>query len=249
MARYKLLIEYDGGPFVGWQRQDNGPSVQGAIEDAAFAFCAVKTTAAAAGRTDAGVHALAMSAHIDLDDAPPADTVRDALNHHLKPLPIAVIDAAKVEDDFHARFSATARHYQYRIVNRRAPLTLEAGRAWRVAGELDENAMNEAAARLVGMHDFSTFRAAQCQAKSPMKTLTALCARREGQRLFIEASAPSFLHSQVRSLAGTLVQVGLGRWSADDVDYALRARNRAACGPVAPAEGLYFVRADYEKSL
>lgn len=248
MRRFKLILEYDGGPFAGWQRQENGPSVQAAIEDAARAFCGAETTAHAAGRTDAGVHALAMPVHIDLPIAHPAETVRDAINARLRPQPVAVLSAEEVSMDFHARFSATARHYLYRIVDRRAPLALEKGRAWRVPGPLDEAAMNEAAQLLVGKHDFSTFRAAQCQAASPVKTLSSLAVRREGDHVLIEASAPSFLHRQMRSIAGTLVQAGLGRWSAADVGAALGARDRRACGPVAPPEGLYFAKADYEKS-
>jgi tRNA pseudouridine38-40 synthase len=249
MRRFKLILEYDGGPFVGWQRQENGPSVQAAIEEAAHAFCGHLPTAHAAGRTDAGVHALAMTAHIDLPIEHPAETVRDALNYHLKPRPIAVLAAEEASTDFHARFSAKARHYLYRIVNRRAPLALDEGRAWHVAGPLDEGAMQEAASSLPGQHDFSTFRAAQCQSASPVKTLSALSVRRDGDIVSIEASAPSFLHHQVRSIVGTLAQVGLGRWRPQDVKAALDARSRDACGPVAPAHGLYFVKADYDSAL
>jgi tRNA pseudouridine38-40 synthase len=246
MARYLLILEYDGAPFVGWQRQENGPSVQAAIEEAAFAFSGARPVAHAAGRTDAGVHALAMPAHIDLPRAYEAGTVRDALNHHLRPAPIAVLAAQEVDETFHARFSARARHYEYRIVNRRGPLALDAGRAWRIAAPLDADAMREAAQALTGRHDFSTFRAAQCQSVSPVKTLSALDVRRDGERVVIAASAPSFLHHQVRSIAGSLVEVGLGRWSARDLVAALEARDRARCGQVAPPEGLYFARADYD---
>jgi len=248
MQRYKLIVEYDGAPFVGWQRQENGPSVQAALEAAARAFCGEETTAHAAGRTDAGVHAIAMPVHIDLARAWPADTVRDALNHYLRPNPVAVLSAQTATAEFHARFSATARHYLYRIINRRAPLALEKGKAWRLAGALDAPAMHEAGQGLVGRHDFSTFRAAQCQAASPVKTLTSLSVARAGEEIAIRLSAPSFLHRQVRSIAGTLVEVGLGRWRAGEIRAALDARDRAACGPVAPAEGLYFVKADYEKA-
>ncbi len=246
MPRYKLIVEYDGGPFVGWQRQENGPSVQAAIEDAARAFCGADTTAHAAGRTDAGVHAIAMPVHIDLPRVWPGQTVMGALNHYLQPQPIAVLAAEPAPADFHARFSALARHYLYRIVNRRAPLALDRGKAWRIAGRLDAPVMHEAGQALIGRHDFSTFRAAECQAASPVKTLTSLAVERDGEDIVIGVSAPSFLHHQVRSIVGTLVEVGLGRRPADAARTALEARDRAACGPVAPAEGLYFVRADYE---
>jgi tRNA pseudouridine38-40 synthase len=243
--RFKLILEYDGGPFVGWQRQDNGPSVQGALEEAAFRFCGVRPTAAAAGRTDAGVHALAMPAHLDLPARFDSGTVRDALNFHLKPAPVAVLEASLAAADFHARFSAVARRYLYVIVNRRSPLTLDAGRAFRVGPALDHNKMAEAAQRLVGRHDFTTFRAAHCQSASPVKTLSSLEVTRAGDRVEIRATAPSFLHHQVRSMAGTLVEAGLGRRSVEEVSAALAAHDRAACGPVAPPEGLYFVGADY----
>lgn len=248
MPRYRLTIEYDGTPYVGWQRQDNGPSVQGALEKAVKAFCGEQVTAAAAGRTDAGVHALAMTAHIELSKDWDGDVVGDALNYHLKPAPIAILKSEKMADDFHARFSATARHYCYRFVSRRAPLTLETGRAWRLPQKLDVEAMHDAGQALVGRHDFTTFRAAQCQAKSPVKTLSAIACEYEDKsqgRVALRVSAPSFLHNQVRSIAGSLAQVGIGRWTADDLAAALKAADRAACGPVAPAYGLYFVRADY----
>lgn len=246
MPRYRLIVEFDGAPFVGWQRQDNGPSVQAAIEDAIFTFCGERATVTGAGRTDAGVHALAMPAHVDLAREWPADKVRDAVNFHLKPAPVAVLEASLAAPAFHARFSATSRTYLYRIVNRRAPLAIDAGRAWRIAGALDADAMHAAAQGLIGKHDFTTFRAAQCQSASPVKTLTSLNVSRAGGEVQIRAAAPSFLHHQVRSLVGTLVQAGLGRWSIAEVNAALKARDRAACGPVAPAQGLYFESACYD---
>ncbi len=245
MTRYKLVLEYDGGPFVGWQRQDNGPSVQAALEDAVAAFCGERVTAHGAGRTDAGVHALGQVAHVDIAKPTDAGTVRDALNYHLKPAPVAVLDAEAVSDAFHARFSATGRRYLYRIVNRRAPLALERGRAWFVPTRLDAAAMNDAAQILVGQHDFTSFRAAECQAKSPVKTLDRLDVAREGDLLRIEAAARSFLHHQVRNMAGTLRLVGEGKWHANDLAAALARRDRSAAGATAPAEGLYLVAVDY----
>lgn len=246
MPRFLVVLEFCGGPFVGWQRQDNGVSVQGTLEEAVFKFCDERVTAFSAGRTDAGVHALAMPAHFDLSKDAAPDVVRDAVNHHLKPAPIALLSAARVDDGFHTRHSATRRHYRYRIANRRAPLTLDAGRAWRLSPPLDAEAMNEAARILIGKHDFTTFRATTCQAATPEKTLTSISVRRAGDDIFIETSARSFLHHQVRSIAGSLVEVGLGRWSAAEFEDAFRARDRSRCGQVAPAEGLYFVRADYD---
>ena len=246
--RFKLILEFDGGPFVGWQRQDNGPSVQAAIERAALAFSGAETVAHAAGRTDAGVHALAMPIHLDLPERFDALTVREAMNFHLKPDPIAVTAAEAVADDFHARFSCTARSYVYRISNRRAPLALDAGRAWRIGPELDSDAMARAAARLVGRRDFTTFRALACQSASPIKTLSTFEIRRDGEDVRAFASAPSFLHHQVRSMVGTLVEVGLGRWREEDVTRALDAKDRARCGRVAPPHGLYFQHADYTKT-
>ncbi len=245
MPRYKLTIEYDGTPFSGWQRQANGRSVQEAIEDAIAAFSGERVTIGGAGRTDAGVHALAQIAHVDLVRDWPADTVRNALNFHLKPEPVAVLAAEISGNDFDARFSAKVRHYRYRIINRQPPLTIDAGRAWQVKAPLDAGAMQRAAQRLTGSHDFTTFRNADCQAKSPVKTLDRLSVRRQGEEILIEASARSFLHSQVRSIAGSLRLVGEGRWSADDLSDALAARDRKACGPVAPAEGLYLVKVEY----
>jgi tRNA pseudouridine38-40 synthase len=245
MPRYKLLIEYDGTAFVGWQVQRNGASVQGALETAVTAFCGERVHVQGAGRTDAGVHALGQAAHIDLarDWAP--DTVRDAVNAHLRPHRVAVLTAEQAADDFDARFSARQRHYLYRIINRRADLALDAGRAWRAPRPLDVPAMRAAAQRLVGKHDFTTFRATECQAKSPVKTLDRLDVERHGDELRVHASARSFLHHQVRSMVGSLVQVGDGRWTADDLSHALAARDRKACGPVAPPDGLYLVRVDY----
>jgi tRNA pseudouridine38-40 synthase len=245
MPRYRLTLEYDGRAFVGWQRQDNGPSVQAAVEAAIVGFCGEAATVHAAGRTDSGVHALGQVAHVDLAKDAPTDTVRDALNAHLRPAPVAVLDAAIVGDDFHARFSAIERRYLYRIVNRRAPLALDAGRAWHVAHALDDAAMQRAAQRLVGRHDFTSFRAAECQAKSPVKTLDALDVARAGDEIRIAARARSFLHHQVRNMVGTLKLVGDGKWTADDVTAALDARDRAKGGPTAPAEGLYLVAVRY----
>jgi tRNA pseudouridine38-40 synthase len=245
MPRYKLTLEYDGAPFVGWQMQDNGLSVQGVLADALAAFAGERAMAHGAGRTDVGVHALGQVAHVDLAKAWDSDTVRDALNAHLRPHPVAVLAAELVPETFNARFSATKRHYLYRIVNRRADLTLDQGRAWRVPRPLDEAAMHAAAQRLLGKHDFTTFRAAECQAKSPEKTLDRLDVMRAGEEVSVHACARSFLQHQVRSMVGSLVLVGEGKWSADDLASALAARDRAACGPVAPPEGLYLVRVDY----
>jgi tRNA pseudouridine38-40 synthase len=245
MPRYKLTIEYDGGPFVGWQRQANGRSVQEAVEDAILRLTAVPTTIRGAGRTDAGVHALGQVAHVDLARVWAGQTLRDALNAHLRPEPVAILVAEEVAPGFDARFSAVARHYRYRICNRRAPLALDRGKAWQVARPLDVERMDASAAALLGTHDFSTFRAAECQAKSPVRTLDRLQVRRNRDAILIEASARSFLHSQVRSLVGSLKLVGEGKWSTADLAQALQARDRAACGPVAPPEGLYLVRVHY----
>ena len=245
MPRYKLTIEYDGAPFLGWQIQDQGPSVQGALIAAVEAFCGERVKVRGAGRTDTGVHALGQVAHIDLARDWPSDTVRDALTAQLRPLPIAVLAAEKVPDSFDARFSARARHYLYRIVNRRADLALERGRAWRLPRPLDAAAMAAAAQRLIGRHDFTTFRHVDCQAKSPVKTLDRLDVTRASEEIRIDAVARSFLHSQVRSMVGALVFVGEGRWSTDDLAAARDARDRSACAPVAPPEGLYLVRVDY----
>ncbi len=245
MTRYKLTIEYDGAGFVGWQRQDNGPSLQAALEAAVLGFCGEAVTVQGAGRTDAGVHALGQVAHVDLATPADTDTVRDALNFHLKPAAVAVLTAEVVDDDFHARFSAVERAYRYRIVNRRARLALDRGRAWFVPQPLDAAAMHDAASALVGHHDFTSFRARECQAKSPVKTLDALEVSRDGQELRIEARARSFLHHQVRNMVGTLKLVGEGKWTRAEVARALEARDRAAAGPTAPADGLYLVAVGY----
>jgi len=245
MPRYKLLIEYDGAPFAGWQIQAGQPTVQGVLAAAVEAFCGEKVSVSGAGRTDAGVHALGQVAHVDLGKDWDSDTVRDALTAQLRPHPVAVLAAERVADDFDARFSARARHYLYRIVNRRADLALDRGRAWRVPRPLDAAAMHRAAQGLIGKHDFTTFRAAECQAKSPVKTLDRLEVERGGEEIRVFASARSFLHHQVRSMVGSLALVGEGRWSAEDLAAALAARDRSACGPIAPPDGLYLVRVDY----
>jgi tRNA pseudouridine38-40 synthase len=245
MPRYRLAIEYDGGPFVGWQRQDNGASVQGALEDAIEKFSQARVTVTGAGRTDAGVHALGQVAHFDLNREFPSDKVRDAINHFLRPVPVVVLDAAVVPDDFHARFSATARHYLFRILNRRAQPALDTGKVWHVQVALDAEAMHHAAQALLGSHDFTTFRAAECQAQSPVKTLVRLDVSRRADEIHVEASARSFLHHQVRSFVGSLKQVGEGKWSARDLKAALDARDRSRCGPVSPPDGLYLVKVDY----
>jgi len=243
--RYRLTIEYDGAPFVGWQRQDNGPSVQGALEEAIFLLSAETVTVTGAGRTDAGVHALGQVAHFDLTKEFVADKVRDALNHFLRPNPVAVLQAEIAAEDFHARFSATGRHYLYRILCRRAPPALERGRVWHVVRDLDAEAMHAAAQILVGCHDFTTFRAAECQAKSPGKTLDRLDVSRVAEEVHVNASARSFLHHQMRSIVGSLKLVGEGKWSRRDIADALKARERSQCGPVAPPDGLHLTRVDY----
>jgi len=245
MPRYKILIEYDGTPFFGWQWQETVPSVQRALTEAITAFTGETSMVQGAGRTDAGVHALGQVAHFDLTKDYETDTVRDALNAHLRPNPIAVLSAEKVAAEFDARRSALRRHYLYRIANRRPDLALDRLRAWRVPRRLDAEAMHGAAQRLVGKHDFTTFRSTECQAKSPEKTLDRLDVARVGDEVHIVAVARSFLHNQVRSMVGTLVPVGDGKWTADDVSRALAARDRTACGQVAPPEGLYLVRVDY----
>jgi tRNA pseudouridine38-40 synthase len=245
MTRYRLIVEYNGGPFVGWQRQDNGASVQGALEDAIEKLSGARVTVTGAGRTDAGVHAFGQVAHFDLEKHFEAGKVRDALNHFLRPAPIVVLEAVMADAEFHARFSATGRHYLYRILNRRSPPALEEGRVWHVSPRLDAEAMHHAAQALVGQHDFTTFRAAECQAKSPIKTLDRLDVSQRGDEIHIAASARSFLHHQIRSFTGSLKLVGEGKWQPRDVGKALAAKDRAACGPVAPPDGLYLVRVDY----
>ena len=245
MTRYKLVLEYDGRDLVGWQRQDNGPSVQAAIEEAVRRFCGETVSPHAAGRTDAGVHALGQVAHIDLAKPTTTDTLRDALNHHLRPAPIAVLSAEVAAADFHARFSAIQRSYLYRILNRRAPPTLDRGRVWWVPAPLDADAMHAAAQVLIGTHDFSSFRASECQADSPVKTLDSLAVARRSDEIEVVAKARSFLHHQVRNIVGTLRLVGTGKWDRAAVARALAARDRAAAGETAPAEGLYFLSVTY----
>jgi tRNA pseudouridine38-40 synthase len=245
MPRYKLILEYDGTPFVGWQLQENGPSVQGRLAQAIKAFSGEDTVPRGAGRTDAGVHALGQVAHFDLAKDWAPEKIRDALNAQLRPDPVSVLSCERAAEDFDARFSATARHYLYRIVTRRSPLALDKNRAWHVVHALDAVAMHDAAQALVGHHDFTTFRSSECQAASPVKTLDVLGVARAGEEIRIEASARSFLHNQVRSMVGSLKLVGDGKWTASDLEAALAAKDRGRCGPVAPAHGLYLVRVEY----
>lgn len=245
MTRFKLIVEFDGRPFMGWQRQAHGPSVQATIEAAAASILQEAVIVHAAGRTDAGVHGLGMVAHLDATRAITPFRFMEALNARLRPHPVAILSCEVVADDFHARFSCVVRHYEYLIVNRRAPLTFEKGLVWRVVPALDTKAMHHAAQLLVGLHDFTTFRSVHCQADSPVKTLDRLDVVRTGDRISIFASARSFLHHQVRSMVGCLALVGEGKWSTDDLNAALAAKNRAALGFNAPPDGLYFVRADY----
>jgi tRNA pseudouridine38-40 synthase len=245
MTRFRLKVEFDGRPFMGWQRQDHGPTVQAALEDAAFAILGGKTLVHGAGRTDAGVHAEAMVAHLDVAKPFTAFRLMEALNAKLRPHPVAVIACEEIADDWHARFSCIGRRYVYRIVNRRAPLALDQGRAWRVVPELDAEAMHKAAQLLVGSHDFTTFRSAHCQSASALKSLDMLKVSRFGEEIEVEAAARSFLHHQVRSMVGCLVLVGEGKWTAQDLKAALDAQNRAALGFNAPPDGLYFVEARY----
>lgn len=245
MTRFRLTVEYDGRPFMGWQRQDHGPSVQGVIENALRGATGEAVAVHGAGRTDAGVHALGMVAHFDLETGLTPFRLTGALNAHLRDVPVAILACETVENDFHARFACVARHYEYRIVNRRAPLTWEQGLAWRVTAVLDAEAMHTAAQALVGRHDFTTFRSAHCQAESPLRTLDRLDVSRAGERITVQASARSFLHHQVRSMVGCLALVGRGKWSAGDLSGALDAKDRSALGLNAPPDGLWFVRADY----
>lgn len=243
--RFAFTVEFDGRPFMGWQRQAHGPSVQQAIEDAIARITGEAATLHCAGRTDAGVHGLAMRAHADIDRAITPFRLKEALNAHLRPAPVAIVDCALAPEGWHARFSCVRRSYVYRIVNRRAPLTFEKGLAWQVPQPLNEGAMAEAAAHLIGLHDFTTFRSAHCQAQSPVKTLERLDVIREGDRLAIHAAARSFLHHQVRSMVGCLALVGMGTWPVERMRAALEAADRSALGLNAPPDGLYFVRADY----
>ena len=246
-TRYALTLEWDGAPFMGFQRQSHGPSVQQAVEEAAFATVGEAVALHAAGRTDTGVHALGMRAHLDLSRDFDPFRLSEALNAHLRLArhPVAVLDCTVVPCDWHARFSCLGRAYEYRIVNRRAPLTLEAGKAWRITRPLDAEAMHDAAQVLVGLHDFTTFRSAHCQSASPVKTLDRLDVRREGERVIVEAAARSFLHHQVRSMVGCLAMVGQGQWTRDDLAAALAACDRKKLGLNAPPDGLYFMRATY----
>lgn len=248
MPRYKLTIEYDGGPFVGWQRQANGLSVQEALEIAVARFAGEAVTVHGAGRTDAGVHASGQVAHIDLSRERRTDEIRDAMNYHLRPHPVAILHAESVGDEFQARFSAIRRHYVYRILNRRAPAALQRNSVWHIARALDAQRMHEAAQRLLGRHDFSTFRASECQASSPVRTLERLDVVRTGDLIEIFASARSFLHHQVRSIAGSLEHVGSGKWTVSDLADALAARDRRRCGMVAPPTGLCLTQVDYPEA-
>ena len=246
MTRWRLTVEYDGGPFMGWQRQDHGPSVQQTLEEALARMTGEHANFTAAGRTDAGVHALAMSAHVDVEKPLTAHRLREGLNALVRPEPVSVLDAAEVADDWHARFSCVGRRYLYRILNRRAPPALDAARVWHIAVPLEVEPMREAAAHLVGRHDFTTFRSVHCQSDSPVKTLDRLEVGHAGDEIHVEAAARSFLHHQVRSMVGCLAMVGRGQWSASDMKAALDAKDRAALGLNAPPQGLYFVEAIYE---
>ena len=245
MPRFAFTVEFDGRPFMGWQRQAHGPSVQQTIEDAIAAVTGAPGTVHAAGRTDAGVHGLAMRAHADIAKDIAPFRLMEAINARMRPAPVAILACETVADDWHARFSCTGRSYVYRIANRRAPLTFDAGLVWRVVQPLDTDAMQAAAQHLVGSHDFTTFRSAHCQAHSPLKTLDRLDVERQDDRIAIHAAARSFLHHQVRSMVGCLAMVGMGRWTANDLRDALEAKDRAALGLNAPPDGLYFVRATY----
>ncbi|TCN36238.1 tRNA pseudouridine(38-40) synthase TruA [Sinorhizobium americanum] len=247
MPRYRLTVEYDGSDYVGWQRQENGPSVQGAIEKAVLSLTGETVSIRGAGRTDSGVHAMGQVAHVDLTREWKTHTLRNALNAHLTLAAerVSILDAAEVPPEFDARFSAVRRHYLYRIISRRSPLALEARRAWWVPKTLDHEAMHAAAQHLVGHHDFTTFRSAHCQATSPLRTIDRLDVTRSGELVEIRATAQSFLHNQIRSFAGSLKLVGEGKWTPDDLKAALEARDRKACGPVAPPDGLFFMQVDY----
>jgi tRNA pseudouridine38-40 synthase len=245
MPRYKLTIEYDGTPFSGWQRQTNAPSVQQALEEAIAAMSGGRVKTQAAGRTDAGVHALGQVAHFDLSKHWDPFRIREALNYHLRPAPVAILEVEAVDDRFEARFSAKARHYEYRILTRRAPPVLERNHVWHVSKPLDADAMDHAAGLILGSHDFTTFRSSECQAKSPLRTLDVFVVRRELDHVVVTASARSFLHHQVRSMVGSLKLVGEGKWSPADFRAALDARDRTRCGAMAPSAGLYLTGVDY----
>lgn len=249
MPRFAITIEYDGTPFAGWQRQDNAPTVQGAIEQALAKICGRQISVYSAGRTDAGVHALAMRGHFDLDTHLTGFRLAGALNAHLRPHPIAITACDIADPDWHSRFSCTGRAYEYRIINRRAPLTLDYGKAWQIPFPLDAGAMHNAAQLLTGLHDFTTFRSTECQSDSPVKTLDRLDVFRRGEYIIVEAAARSFLHHQVRSMVGCLALVGRGKWSADDLQDALEAKDRARLGHNAPPGGLYFVQAHYREAI
>jgi tRNA pseudouridine38-40 synthase len=245
MPRYKLALEYDGTPFVGWQSQPKGVAVQDVLERAVAAINGAAASVQGAGRTDAGVHALGQVAHVDLAKSWDPFVLRNALNAHVRPHPVSVLEAKEVAADFHARFSATRRHYLYRILNRRSPPALDRHKVWWLPMELDSDAMHAAAQALVGRHDFSTFRAADCQAKSPVKTLDRLDVARYGELIEVRCEARSFLHRQVRSMVGSLKRVGEGKWRPRDLAAALAARDRSACGPLAPPDGLFLLKVDY----
>ncbi|MGI9418887.1 MAG: tRNA pseudouridine(38-40) synthase TruA [Geminicoccaceae bacterium] len=245
MSRFKLTLEYDGRAFQGWQRQKNGFSVQEALETAVHAFSGETVTVQGAGRTDAGVHATGQVAHVDIEKPMSIENLQNAINHYLRPHPAAVIKATEVTDDFHARFSATGRRYLYRIINRRAPLVLETGRAWHLPAMIEAEVMHEAAQRLIGKHDFTSFRSAACQSKSPVKTLDRVAVQRIGDEIRVTLSARSFLHHQVRNIVGTLKMIGDGKWPVDQMETILEAKSRAAAGPTAPADGLYLTGVDY----
>jgi len=246
MPSYRITIEYYGRDMVGWQRQKTGASVQQYIEEAIFDFCGEEIRIQSAGRTDAGVHALGQVASFDLTSNREAHVVMNAINYHLKPAPIAILDCAETDADFNARFSARKRHYLYRIITRKAPLTIDDGRAWRFKRDLDSDAMHHAAQVLVGRHDFTTFRAAACQAKSPVRTLEKIEVQRLGEEIQIRVSAMSFLHNQVRAIVGSLALIGTGQWSKKDLKEALEARDRQRAGPNAPPYGLYLIAVDYD---
>ena len=248
MTRWKLIVEWDGAPFLGWQRQDQGPSVQSTLEEAAHRMTGEAVTAHAAGRTDAGVHALAMAVHLNIEKELAPVRLQEGLNALLRPAPIAILSSEKVADDWHARFSCTGRRYLYRIISRRAPLTLDKGRVWRIARPVDLCAMQAATAHLVGLHDFTTFRSVHCQSDSPVKTLNRLHVEAVGKEIHVHAAARSFLHHQVRSMVGCLGLVGMGQWTPDDMKQALDARDRSALGFNAPPEGLYFAGASYDSA-